>query len=299
MKNIAASIHQRLLNQARQAGRPFNEVLQYYAMERFLYRLCVSKHAKKFVLKGALMFTVWRTSKTRSTMDIDLLGNCTNATDETSAIVRDICMVDVEPDGLSFDTNSVSAEYITEDADYEGIRLRVRGSLGTARISIQIDIGFADAVVPKPTILEYPTILDLPAPRLPCYSKESMIAEKFQAMTKLGILNSRMKDFYDIWLMSQEFDFEGNTLAKAVKETFNRRKTEMQDEAIVFLKAFAAEESKQRQWNGFLRRSNIDEAPSELADVITRLDSFLGPIVYALVSEGTFTKNWNAQGPWI
>jgi len=232
-------------------------------------------------------------------MDIDLLGNCTNATDETSVIVRDICVVDVEPDGLSFDANSVSAEYITEDADYEGIRLRVRGSLGTARISLQIDIGFADAIVPKPTILEYPTILDLPAPRLFCYSKESTIAEKFQAMAKLGILNSRMKDFYDIWLMSQEFAFKGNTLAKAVKETFNRRKTEMQDEAIVFLKAFAAEESKQRQWSGFLRRSNIDEAPSELADVITRLDSFLGPIVYAIVSERTFTKNWNAQGPWI
>ena len=299
MKNIVASVHQRLLNQARQEGRPFNEMLQYYAMERFLYRLCASNHAKKFVLKGALMFTVWRTSNTRSTMDIDLLGSCSNATDETSSIVRDICMIKVEPDGLLFDANSISAEHITEDADYEGIRLRVRGSLGAARISLQIDIGFADVVVPRPTVLEYPVILDLPAPRLRCYSKESTVAEKFQAMVKLGVLNSRMKDFYDIWLMAQEFDFKGTVLAKAVKETFNRRKTEIRGESIAFLNAIAEEQAKQQQWSGFLRRSHINDAPSELGDVIAGLDSFLGPISYAVASGGSFTKNWNAPGPWV
>ena len=238
MKNIAASIHQRLLNQARQEGRPFNELLQYYAMERFLYRLGSSEHAKKFVLKGALMFTAWRTSKTRSTMDIDLLGNCSNAIDEASAIIRDICTTKVEPDGLSFDANSITAENITEDADYQGIRLRIRGNLGTARVRLQIDIGFADVVVPRPTILDYPVILDLPAPQLYCYTKESTIAEKFQAMIKLGILNSRMKDFYDIWLMSQVFDFEGGILVEAVKETFNRRKTEIKSEVFSFFSIF-------------------------------------------------------------
>jgi len=180
MKNIAASVHQLLLNQARQTDRPFNELLQYYAMERFFYRLGVSNHADKFVLKGAFMFTVWRTSASRSTMDIDLLGNCNNATDEISTIIRDICTTSVEPDGLLFDTDSINAEYITDDADYEGVRVRLQGSFGTARITLRIDIGFADVVIPKPTILEYPVLLNLPAPRLRCYNRESTIAENFR-----------------------------------------------------------------------------------------------------------------------
>lgn len=298
MKNIAASIHQRLLNQARQEGRPFNELLQYYTMERFLYRLGSSEHAKKFVLKGALMFTAWRTTKTRSTMDIDLLGNCSNAVDEASAIIGDICTTEVEPDGVSFDANSITAENITEDADYQGIRLRIRGNLGSARVSIQIDIGFADVVVPKPIILDYPVILDLPAPQLYCYSKESTIAEKFQAMIKLGILNSRMKDFYDIWLMSQVFDFEGDILAEAVKETFNRRKTEIKSEVFSFFSSFSEDETKQKQWGGFLRRSKINDAPPELGVIITGIETFLEPVANAISTEIAFTKNWKARGSW-
>ena len=199
--NISSSVRQRLLNRARNDRRPFNELLQYFAMERFLYRLSRSPHADRFVLKGALMLNVWRSPEIRPTMDIDLLGRTSNMEDELVAQIRDILSVEVQPDGLVFDSGSIRAERISEGADYEGFRLRFPGALGTARIHMQIDIGFGDVVYPEPEVSELPTMLDFPPPRLLCYSRESSIAEKLEAMVKLGSLNSRMKDFYDIWLL--------------------------------------------------------------------------------------------------
>jgi hypothetical protein len=199
--NLAASIRQRLLNKARETGRPFNEILQYFAIERFLYRLATSPHADKFVLKGALMFTAWQAPLSRPTRDIDLLGLTNNSIDAIVAMTQTICTQAVEPDGLTFEPEGVEGERIVEGADYEGVRVRFRGSLGTARITMQLDIGFGDVVIPQPVMVEYPTILPLSAPRLRGYSRESAIAEKFEAMIKLGILNSRMKDFFDVWLL--------------------------------------------------------------------------------------------------
>jgi len=197
-KTVAASSRQRLLNIARKTGRPFNELLHYFAMERFLYRLSKSPYEDKFVLKGALMLTVWEAPITRPTMDIDVLGRTSNSINAIVAQIQDICRQDVEPDGVIFDAGSVLGERIVEDADYEGIRIRLRGNLGTAQLVIQLDIGFGDMVVPAVDIITYPTILEFPAPHLHGYSKESTIAEKFEAMVKLDILNSRMKDFFDI-----------------------------------------------------------------------------------------------------
>ncbi len=218
-RNIAASVRQRLLNQARNDKRPFSELLQYYAMERFLYRLSQSGHADRFILKGALMLRVWfspqASTQFRPTMDIDMLGLTSNEEDSIIDKIKDIISVDTEPDGLIFDLDSIRAERITEDADYEGIRVRFTGSLDTARIHMQIDVGFGDIVHPEPVESELPTILDFPAPKLLCYSRESAIAEKFEAMLKLGELNSRMKDFFDIWLLSQQFDYDGADLAEA------------------------------------------------------------------------------------
>jgi predicted nucleotidyltransferase component of viral defense system len=196
-KNIAASVRQRLLMMARETSRPFNELLQYFAMERFLYRLSKSRYADNFVLKGALMLTVWEAPLTRPTMDIDLLGRIDNSIETIADLTREICRQEVELDGIDFDAATVEPERIAEDADYEGIRVRFRGSLDTARIVIQLDIGFGDTVIPSPEPVSYPTLLDLPAPHIRGYSRESTIAEKFEAMVKLGILNSRMKDFYD------------------------------------------------------------------------------------------------------
>jgi len=189
-------MRQRLLNKARETGRPFNELLQYFAMERFLYRLSKSAHADKFVLKGALMFVAWQAPVTRPTMDIDLLGITENSVVAIVAIAREICSWEVEADGLVFESDSVGGERIVEDADYGGVRIRFRGTLGTARVTMQLDIGFGDVVVPKPEMADYPTILNLPIPRLRGYSRESAVAEKFEAMVKLGALNSRVKDFF-------------------------------------------------------------------------------------------------------
>jgi len=192
-KNIALSVHQRLLNKARQTSRTFNELLQHYAIERFLYRISKSPNSDRFILKGALMFTVWSRLNSRPTMDIDLLGRIDNSLDVIVAAMQDACKSEVENDGMVFDPESVIAVRITEDAEYQGVRVRIQGNLGNARISLQIDIGFGDEVYPHPGKIQYPTLLDFPAPELSGYTMESTIAEKFQAMVKLGLLNSRMK----------------------------------------------------------------------------------------------------------
>jgi len=214
-RNIAGSVRQRLLNKARMDKRPFNELLQYYAMERFLYRLSRSSYAHTFILKEALMLRAWQVPIFRPTMDIDMLGKTGNEMARIKDQIRDICSVQVEPDGLEFNLDSIHGERITEDADYEGVRIRFSGQLDSAKIAMQVDIGFGDIVFPGPEEVELPTILDYPSPRLVCYSRESAIAEKFEAIIKLGVLNSRMKDFYDIWLLARQFDFEGEKLSKA------------------------------------------------------------------------------------
>ncbi|MDN5848920.1 MAG: nucleotidyl transferase AbiEii/AbiGii toxin family protein [Nitrococcus sp.] len=296
--NIAASVHQRLLNKARERGRPFNELLQYFAMERFLYRLSKSDHADKFVLKGALMFTAWQAPVTRPTMDIDLLGITDNSVDAIIAVVRDMCRQEVEPDGLVFDAADVEGERIVEEADYAGVRVRFRGMLGTARVTMQVDIGFGDVVVPKPEAADYPTILYLPAPRLRGYSRESAVAEKFEAMVKLGVLNSRVKDFFDIWLLSRQFDFDGRAMAQALTETFVTRGTTVPAEPVALTGDFGNDTGRQAQWQAFIRRSRLQNVPNSFAEIVEAVAVFLGPITQALAAGESFQGAWKAPGPW-
>jgi hypothetical protein len=295
---MAASVRQRLLDKAKGTGRPFNEVLQYFAMERFLYRLSKSPYADSFVLKGALMLTVWEAPLTRSTLDIDLLGRIDNRIETLIRVTKEICRQEVEPDGVDFDIATIRAERIAEDADYEGIRVRFRGSLGTARVVMQLDIGFGDEVIPSPESTNYPTLLDLPAPHLRGYSRESTIAEKFEAMVKLGILNSRMKDFFDIWLMSRQFDFDGLILAKAILKTFSTRGTKIPAEPLALTDVFADDAAKGAQWRGFVRRNRLTEAPKDLAEVIVSVGAFLKPITERLAAGQAFKSIWKAPGPW-
>lgn len=297
-KDQAASIRQRLLNKARESGRPFNEVLHYYGMERFLYRLSKTPHAKNFVLKGALMFNVWRGPLSRSTMDIDLLGHLANDMENIIAALRQVCTQEVEPDGLIFDPDSVVGERIIEGASYEGIRVRLRGGLGTALVVIQVDIAFGDIIVPFAVPSDYPTILDLPIPLVQGYSKESVIAEKFQIMVKLGILNSRLKDFFDIWLLSIEFAFDGETLASAIKETFRNRRTEIPSRPVALMTAFAQDTDKQSQWRGFRRRNLLEDSPENLAEVVAYISIFLGPVTQAIRLGRAFRGTWKDPGPW-
>ena len=295
-RNIPASVRQRLLNRARSDGRSFNELLQYYAMERFLYRLSQSAYADRFILKGALMLRVWGSPKFRPTMDIDLLGRTSNEEADVVAQIRDILAVDVETDGLVFDSDSIRVERITEDADNNGIRIRFQGGLSTARITLQIDIGFGDVVYPEPEEADLPTMLDFSAPRMLCYSRESAISEKLEAMVKHGMLNSRMKDFYDIWLLSRQFDFDGAKLAKAIQLTFEQRDTTLPLAIEAFTQPFV--NSKQTQWAVFRKRLEQDHVPASFERITTSVSEFLSPIVVALSSGKPSPANWTAPGPW-
>ena len=296
--NIAASVHQLLLNKAKESSRPFNELLQYFAIERFIYRLSKSPHADQFILKGALMFSAWCGPASRPTMVIDLLGKIDNQLDTITAVMKDACLTDVEPDGISFNAETVEAVRITEDAEYEGVRVRVRGSLGKIRISIQIDIGFGDVIVPDADTVSYPAILDFPAPELKGYTMESTIAEKFQAMVKLGVLNSRMKDFYDIWFLSRTFDFKGEILGEAIEKTFEKRKTPVNLEAALFDPSFGTNKDKNVQWRGFIRKAKLVGAPDTFEDIVVAVKLFLEPLARAIAERKMFNSVWTAPGPW-
>lgn len=267
-------------------------------MERFLYRLSKSRYFDSFVLKGALMLTVWEAQLSRPTMDIDFLGQIDNNIDAIIGAVENICSQNVEPDGITFDLAGIRGETITEGADYEGVRVRFHGSLGTVRFTIQLDIGFGDVVIPAPVSLQYPTILDLPAPKLRGYSKESTIAEKFEAIVKLGVFNSRMKDFFDIWLLSRQFDFNGQRLAAAIKETFSTRGTDIQSKPNALTNSFSDDPAKVTQWRGFIRKNRLTNVPKNLGEVIEDIKIFLGPVAIALEVKKPFKETWDAPGPW-
>ena len=295
-KNVPASVRHRLLNRARSDKRPFNELLQYYAMELFLYRLSRSPHADRFILKGALMLRVWSSSEFRPTMDIDMLGRTSNEEASIVAQIRNILAVDVEADGLIFDHNLIQAEQITEDADHSGIRIRFPGLLDSAKVSMQIDIGFGDVVYPEPEKSVFPTMLDYPAPKLLCYSRESAIAEKFEAMVKLGVLNSRMKDFYDIWLLARQFDFDGAKLTEAIRLTFKRRGTMLPKEIEAFNEDFI--DAKQVQWTAFWNKLQQDHVPTLFRDIVSVVESFLAPLASALSTDNPTPTIWTLSGPW-
>jgi predicted nucleotidyltransferase component of viral defense system len=298
IKNVAASVRQRLQTLARSSGRPFQEVVQYFAMERFLYRLSKTPHRDRFVLKGALMLTVWGAPEVRPTRDIDLLGRTPNIVGDIEKAVRDVCLQPVDPDGLVFHADTVRGASITEDADYEGVRVTFRGSLERMRIPMQVDVGFGDVLHPSARMTEYPTTLGHAAPKLRGYSRETTIAEKFEAMVKLGLLNSRMKDFYDVWLLSRQFEFKGRDLALAIQKTFANRHTALPAEPVAFDDRFSSEPTKMSQWRAFLRKSRLVDAPTELTVAVEAIASFLGPPASAAREGKPFTQVWKAPGPW-
>ena len=297
-KNTTASVHQRLLKKARESSRPFNELLQHFAIERFIYRLFKSPHADRFVLKGALMFRVWTGSASRPTMDIDLLGKIDNSLEVIIAVVKDACEMEVESDGIVFHKETVTATRITESTDYKGIRVFLRGSLSSTRLFLQIDIGFGDVIIPGSCKVKYPVLLDFSAPILDGYTMESTIAEKFQAMVKLGLLNSRMKDFYDIWFLSRMFDFKGKTLVEAIEKTFEKRRTLLTSEPTIFNPSFMQDETKQVQWRGFINKAKLADAPESFENVAAGIKGFMQPAVASIIDQRSFRFFWAAPGPW-
>lgn len=299
VKNIQASIRARLKNKTKEIDRPFSEILQYYGMERFLYRFSQSKYAEKFILKGALMFTVWQVPERRTTLDIDFSARFDNQIASIEKVIRDICKVPVLADGLMFDPKTVKGQKIKEDVDYEGVRVKFRGFLERTRVSMQIDVGFGDIIYPKPKIINYPVILDLPSPHLKGYPVESVVSEKFEAMVKLGLLNSRMKDFYDIWLLMRQFDFNGSKLAEALKRTFEHRKTLLPADRPLFTEEIYDEKSdRQTLWKAFLKKGDITHVPEKLSTTAKAIEEFLIKPLDAIRDGQKFNKDWKAPVSW-
>lgn len=297
--HIQASVKGRLQNKARESSRPFAEVLQYYGIERFLYRYSRSPYAGKFILKGALMCIVWNIPQRRTTLDIDFLAHYSNEVAQIESAVKYICTMATEPDGLVFDEKTVAGRRIKEDAEYGGVRIKFTGFLERSRIPMQIDVGFGDIVYPGTMLIDYPVILDFPKPNLACYPVESVISEKFEAMVTLGSLNSRMKDFYDIWLLMHTLDINGSSLAGALKRTFGHRKITLPSGDLLFVPEIYDEKSdRQMLWKAFLNKGAITHVPEKLSMVAEEIETFLLPPLTALHNDYEFTGKWYAPGPW-
>jgi hypothetical protein len=298
LSNLPASVHQRLLTLARATGDDANVILSRFATERLLYRLAQSPHANQFVLKGAVMFLVWTRNMYRPTMDLDLLGFGEDSVARLEQVFRDCCGLLTEPDGLIFDAGSVTATLIREGQEYQGKRVTLRSFLGKARIPVQVDIGFGDVISPRPDHIVFPTLLDFPAPEIQAITRESAIAEKFHAMAVLGIANSRMKDFSDVWTLSRLFEYDGRALAEAIAATFLRRRTVLPSEIpLALTPAFAEDRQKQVQWDAFQRKSRLSRVP--LADIIARMAVFLLPVLAREASTPTGNTRWAKGGPWV
>ncbi len=298
IKNIADSIRQRLLNLSRERHEEFGYTLNRFAIERFLYRFSQSRYADSFIVKGAFLFLLWNRKTHRPTRDVDLLSLEDRGIEYIAELFREICDISCN-DGLEFRKDSVQAEAIREAQAYGGVRVFIEGTLTSAKFRLQFDIGFGDAVTPDPSSIEIPSLLDLPAPRMKIYPKETMISKKYEAMVKLGIVNSRMKDFYDLWYLSDTFTFDGATLARAIQNTFRRRKTPLPEAVPMALtEEFCEDMDKKKQWKAFIGPKGLRQEALDFREIITGLRSFLIPVTDSLLTNRSFNKKWLPQEGW-
>ncbi len=281
--NSKESIKARLLLLSKKSNQDMNIVLKQFSIERLLYRLCKSEYNDKFVLKGAMLFIIWEIIPHRPTRDVDFLGFGLNDVRELERIFKIICNIDVEDDGLLFDPNSVTGSVIKKDDAYQGIRIKLIAYLGKARIPVQADIGYGDYVFPTPEMVDYPSLLGFPEPRLRAYSIYTAIAEKFHAIVELGIASTRMKDYYDLWYLSKNFDVDTIVLTQAITETFNKRQTTIpKDISLGFLEEFFNDEQKLKQWNAFLNRNSLLEKSPPFHEIISAIQNLLSPVVVSI-----------------
>ncbi len=295
--DVAASVRARLLERVKLTAEDPNETMMRYALERFLYRLAASPHAASFLLKGAMLFAVWETDPHRATRDIDLLGLGEDSAARMRDVFADVCREHVPDDGMSFDAASLVVSDIREGQNYHGKRIRLDSRLGTARLKVQVDVGFGDALVDWGGEVEMPTLLDFPAPRLRAYPAEAVIAEKLHAMVQYGLLNSRMKDLYDVRSLAARLAFDGAALTAAIRATFERRERQIGEELPAPLtQAFAADAQVVRRWDGFVRRNGVE--PVDLGEVVEGLRSFLLAPWMALARREPFVGRWLPGGPW-
>ena len=297
-RDVPASVRARLRNLARRRDLDFTLLLGRYAAERFLYRLSASDEMHRFTLKGAALFRVWAEEEMRPTRDVDFLA----AADHTSvrAAVEAMCAVPCPDDGVIFDAGALLINTIRVDQPDGGLRARLPGALGNIRLSLQMDIGFGDMVTPARELRDYPTLLDLPAPRLWTYPREAMVAEKFHAMVSRGEINSRVKDLWDIACLARRFAFDGETLRRAVAETFRRSATTFTaDRPPALRPAYYEDPARRERWRVLHRQIPTGaDGPARLADAGVELSRFLGPLCDSLIEGTAFPQTWPAGGPW-
>ena len=295
IKDLGASVRARLMNIAKETKRDFDAILLQYFQERFLYRLSISPYRPAFILKGALLFLVYEMPFLRPTKDVDFLVRSRSKDIGTiKGMIQDIARVDAQ-DGVRFFPESITLESVMEDADYEGIRVKIFGGLDKARKTLQIDIAFGDVLVAGPVEMEFPLLLDdQPTPRLKVYSNESAIAEKFQSLVKLNILTSRMKDIYDILFLASHQPFGMHLLHKAIVKTFNRRGTPIEERRSIFTREFKSSKEKQTQWTAFLKRSRL-ESYRTFDEAINRLELFLEPACSQKLFSSGDQFRWNPE----
>lgn len=276
-KNLQESVYTKLKNIALKKNRPTQEVLRYYAMERFLYRLSTSNHKSLFFLKGGLMLMVWDPATHRATVDIDLLAKANNTIENISQIIKEVCLYPVLQDGIEFDLTALTLVESQIETEYTGLSARFFAHLHTAKLPLRIDIGFSDKIFPKPVNLNYPTLLDFPSPQLQGYTPETMIAEKLDAMVKLGLANSRMKDFYDVWTIVNQFQIAPEKIAPVIRDVFQNRKTVVREIPKAFSEAFYNTPKTLERWDSFLRGIGHDPIPFE--KVVLEIKDFFLPLM--------------------
>jgi hypothetical protein len=299
-RNPGASVQAKLKNHRARTGEDMALVLLRYVIERFLYRLSLSPHRDRFVLRGAALFFVWVPGGHRPTGDLDMLGVGDSAVETLTQQFLEICAVPVEEDGLVFLPETLLVEERTEGRAYQGLYIEIVARLGTALPRLEVDLSFGEAITPGPEEIELPTLLGLPRPRLHAYPQETVIAEKTEALVKLGMGNTRLKDFFDLWYLSSAFAFDGPTLAAALKATFTRRGTLFPENGlpIALTDEFANDPVKQRQWAAFRKKLTDDTTPASLEALLTPLRAFLQPLLAALAEDHDFTLKWPTGGPW-
>jgi predicted nucleotidyltransferase component of viral defense system len=294
IKNISASVNERLRNIAIQSEKEINNLARQYVQERFLYRLSESEYANNFILKGALLFLAYNIDRSRPTRDIDFLGSSvSNNKDEIAKIVKQILQIDFE-DGVRFDSDELESEDIVEDGDYHGVRIKFFAYIGNAKERVQIDICFGDKLTSGPVHIEFPTLLDFPAPKLNVYSVESAIAEKFEAIVSLQLQTSRMKDFYDILLFAGKYKFKKNSLNESLLATFKNRKAELSLRLKIYEDKFKKDLQLQKYWTAFLNRNNLT-AETNFATVIDKIKSFIEPVITENKSNTWNFTDWKWQ----
>ncbi len=299
LRNVAASIRRRLLNLSRERNEEFQSVLIRYARERLLGRLSQSPHRDRFTLKGAVALLAWVPAPYRATKGLDLHCQGDPSADEMVRVFREVCEVESPEDGLEFKPDGVTATDIRDAQEYGGVRVKLMAELAGARVGVQVDIAFGDAIVPRPKRISLPTMLDLPRPTMKAYPPETIVAEKLHAMVVLGIANSRMKDFFDLWSLARALEFSGSSLSKAIAATFGRRDTPIPEGTPIALTGeFATDGEKQTQWKAFGNRGTVEGDLPGLSEVVSTMRDFLGPPLQALRQGRKFGKTWTSGGPW-